>query len=46
MFLIDVAQDAVFPPNKAAEMGERIDVWSTDSTAQAPQRLGRGEKLL
>ena len=25
---------------------ERIDVWSTDSTAQAPQRLGRGEVLL
>jgi hypothetical protein len=24
---------------------ERIDMWSTDSTAQAPQRLGRGEKL-
>ena len=24
---------------------ERIDVWSTDSTAQAPQRLGRGEVL-
>jgi len=27
-------------------IGERIDVWSTDSTAQAPQRLGRREKLL
>jgi hypothetical protein len=25
---------------------ERIDVWSTDSTAQTPQRLGRGEVLL
>jgi hypothetical protein len=25
---------------------ERIDVWSTDSTAQAPQRLGRTEVLL
>jgi len=25
---------------------ERIDVWSTDSTAQAPQRLGRAEVLL
>src|SRR2546426_8027289 len=25
---------------------ERIDVWSTDSTAQAPQRLGRAEILL
>ena len=24
---------------------ERIDMWSTDSTAQAPQRLGRGEKF-
>jgi hypothetical protein len=24
---------------------ERIDMWSTNSTAQAPQRLGRGEKL-
>jgi hypothetical protein len=24
---------------------KRIDVWSTDSTAQAPQRLGRGEVL-
>jgi hypothetical protein len=24
---------------------ERIDMWSTDSTAQAPQRLRRGEKL-
>jgi len=26
-------------------IGKRIDVWSTDSTAQAPQRLGRGEVL-
>jgi hypothetical protein len=25
---------------------ERIDVWATDSTAQTPQRLGRGEVLL
>ena len=24
---------------------ERIDMWSTDSVAQAPQRLGREEKL-
>jgi hypothetical protein len=24
---------------------KRIDVWSTDSTAQAPQRLGRAEVL-
>ena len=24
---------------------ERIDVWSTDSAAQAPERLGRGEEL-
>ena len=24
---------------------ERIDVWSTDSAAQAPECLGRGEKL-
>ena len=26
-------------------IGERVDVWSTDSTAQAPKRLGRGEVL-
>jgi hypothetical protein len=26
-------------------IGKRIDVWSTDSTAQAPERLGRGEVL-
>jgi hypothetical protein len=25
---------------------KRVDVWSTDSTAQTPQRLGRGEVLL
>jgi hypothetical protein len=25
---------------------ERIDVWSTDSTAQAPQRLGSGKEVL
>jgi hypothetical protein len=24
-------------------IGERVDVWSTDSTAQPSQRLGRGE---
>jgi hypothetical protein len=24
---------------------KRIDVWSTDSSAQTPQRLGRGEVL-
>jgi hypothetical protein len=55
--VVDVAQDAAFPLNKAAEMSggsnvsnrsswrvpiafeatcERIDVWSTDSTAQPP----------
>jgi hypothetical protein len=25
---------------------KRIDVWSTDSTAKTPERLGRGEVLL
>ena len=25
---------------------ERVDVWSTDSAPQPPQRLGRGEILL